>query len=113
MIFLDLLENERDIFWFFDMNETCSILLHSRKSMEVLYEMLACLHHSFSFFPFPEQVSMLLHGLEDLTECRFIIPREKTPRIAEARSSDHEAIEIMEDIRYEISAIRLIFLSVL
>ena len=56
---------------------------------------------------------MLSHGLEDLTECRLIIPREKTPRIAKACSPDHEAIEIMEDIRYEISLIRLIFLSVL
>jgi hypothetical protein len=64
--------------------------------MEVLYEMLACFHHSMTSFHLPEEISVFSHRREDLIERRFIVAREKTPRVTKTRSPDHKTVEIFE-----------------
>ncbi len=74
------------------MYERGAILLHSWESMEILDEMLASFHHTFSFFPLPEELPMLTHSVQDLTESRFIVSCEEAPGVTEACSSYHESI---------------------
>ena len=76
------------------MYELRSIFLHSREPMEVLDEVLTSFHHSFPLFPLPEELSMSFHRIEYLSEGRLVVSWKETPRITEACSSDHEAIEI-------------------
>ena len=95
MISSDLLEDVYDIIDGLDMDEARSVLLDSWESMEVLDEVLACFHHTFAFFPLPEQSPVFFHRIEYLSESWFIVSWEKTPWIPEARSTDHEAIEIL------------------
>lgn len=40
------------IFYWFDVDEFCSIFFHSWKTVEVLCQMLSCFHHTFSLFWF-------------------------------------------------------------
>ena len=80
------------------MYELGAIGFDSRKSMEVLHEMLARFEHAFSLFAFPEKFSMQFHDCENLAERRRIFSREKTPRIAEGMPADHEAVEIFHSI---------------
>jgi hypothetical protein len=75
-----------------DMYELRTVFLDSWEAMEVLYEVLACLHHTVAFFYSPEEVSVFLHRREDLIECRFVVPRQETPWITERCSSDHKSI---------------------
>ncbi len=81
------------------MYQCITILFYSWESMEILYEMFSCFHHSFSFFAFPEKVAMFLHRIEDFSENWFIVSREKTPRITKAGSTDHKTIKIFESFR--------------
>ena len=64
--------------------------------------MFSGFHHTFPFFILPEEVAVLFHGGEDLTESWLVSTREKTPRIPEARTTDHKAIEIRIGMRYEV-----------
>ena len=79
--------------------------------MKILDEMFARFHHPFSFFPFPEETSMSFHGIENLSECRFIVSWEEAPGVTERCPSDHEAIEIfIENFIFELRIEILIYL---
>lgn len=67
--------------------------------MEVLYEVLASLHHTVSSLHLPEEISVFLHRREDLIESWLVVAREEAPRVAEARSPDHESVEVFETSR--------------
>jgi hypothetical protein len=88
----DLLENPKDIIDGLDMDEARSVLLDSWESMEILNEVFSSFHHTFAFFPLPEESPVFFHRIEDLTESWLIVSWEKTPWIPEACSTDHEAI---------------------
>jgi hypothetical protein len=75
-----------------DLYELTAVLFHSRESMEILYEMLASLHHPMSSLHLPEEIPMLDHRREDLIQCRSVVPRDKTPRIAERCTTYHESV---------------------
>ncbi len=85
-----------DIIGWLNMYERVSVFFYSRESMEVLYEMFSCFHHSFSSFWYPEEISMFSHHIKDLSECWLIIIWKKTPRITKTCPSNHESIEILE-----------------
>jgi hypothetical protein len=90
-----------------DLDERAAIFLDSWESMEILYEMFACLHHPVSSLHFPEEIAVLSHRREYLIECWLIVAREETPRIAERCSPNHKSIEILESswmyhLRYPI-----------
>ena len=87
-----LIENLIDIIWRFYVYEGIAIFLYSWESMEVLYEMFTGLHHTLSFFAFPEEITMFLHNIEYLSENWFIVPRKKTPRISERSTTNHESV---------------------
>ncbi len=79
----------------FDVYQARSVFFDPWESMEILYKVLASLHHPMASLHLPEEITMFPHRREDLIECRLIVPREKTPWIAEACSSNHESIEIL------------------
>lgn len=81
------------------MHECISIFLHSWESMEVLNKVFSGFHHTFSFFAFPEEITMFLHNIEYFSENWFIAPRKKTPRITKTCSTNHKSIKILESFR--------------
>jgi hypothetical protein len=60
--------------------------------MEILYEVLASLHHTMTSLHLPEEVTVFSHRGEDLIEGWLIVARDKTPRIAETCSPYHKSI---------------------
>ena len=95
MIFLYSFHYCSYIVYGFDVNEFCSIFFYSWETMQVLYEVFPCFHHSFSFFRLPEKFSMKHHSVEYFSECWLIVSRKKAPWITEACSSHHKSIEIL------------------
>ena len=94
MIISYSIQDFRNILGVFHMDELTAIFLHSWETMEVLDEVFSSLHHPFSIFPLPEEVSMTLHRIEDFPESGFDIAGKETPGIAEACSSDHESVKV-------------------
>lgn len=88
-------ENSSDIILRFYMYECWAVFFDTRESVEVLYKMFSCFHHSFSCLTIPEESPMFIHYIEYLTECWFIVSRKKTPRIPKWCSSNHKSIEIL------------------
>jgi hypothetical protein len=99
MSLTDRVDHTVYIFGTLDLHELTAVFLHSRESVEILDEMLASLHHPMSSLHLPEEITMFYHRREDLIECGYIVPREKTPRVTETRSSYHKTIEILESSR--------------
>ena len=78
------------------LDERAAIFLDSWESVEILYEVLASLHHTVASLHLPEQITVFSHGCEDFIESWLIVAREKSPRVTETCPSNHKTIEIFE-----------------
>lgn len=94
MLLLYFLKHGIYVFRIFYMYEARSIVFYSWKSMKILDEMFASFHHSFSFFPLPEKISMFSHSFENLPKSWNIFSRDEAPWITETRPSYHKSIKI-------------------
>jgi hypothetical protein len=83
-----------------DLDERAPVFLHARESMEILYEMFACLHHTVASLHLPEEITMFSHSREDLIESWLVVPREETPRVAETCSPYHKSIQILVHLSF-------------